>query len=273
MFRAIGPSQLPHGRLHDTDARVVAPPFSIESALDAYVLDESEDRPPDGKWHPSSMFACERKAIYQVRGVPEDEPISARLRRIFFLGTNFHQITQTAIARIVDRAQNEVVATYAEVGINVPLLNIDGHGDAVVIFADGSWDLIELKSINEWGLKSVVKSGIPKAEHTSQALTYQYCLSRYPWTDQEGNVHPPLGLNGRVRIAYLGKDAMDVAEFFVYPTRSWDEEFEAYLAKLQRYKQDGAALPPRLPDQTKYPCNWCSFKTTCWTRDPEGVDL
>jgi len=70
-------------------------PFSIESALDAYVLDESEDRPPDGKWHPSSMFGCERKAIYQVRGVPEDGPISARLRRIFFLGTNFHQITQT----------------------------------------------------------------------------------------------------------------------------------------------------------------------------------
>ena len=87
------------------------------------------------------MFGCERKAIYQVRGVPEDGPISARLRRIFFLGTNFHQITQTAVTAALAREGRSIRAAYHEVGIKVPLLNIDGHGDSLVQLEDGTWEL------------------------------------------------------------------------------------------------------------------------------------
>ena len=137
--------------------------------------------------------------------------------------------------------------------------------------ARGSWS--EYKSIAEWGFKQVKKEG-PKDDHKKQALTYAYCLTRYPWTDDTGEIHEPLGVGLiRARVVYLDKSSMDVSEWFVYPTRDWDEQFEAYLAKLQRYKQDGKALPLRLDDKTKYPCSYCSFKTRCWEIDSEGVSL
>ena len=260
--------------------------FSVESTLDKHLLATEEPRPPDGYWHPSAIFSCERQAVYEKRGVPQSNERDARSRRILKLGSTLHEIVQKALA---DDANARAV--YNEVRVEIPGLKTRGSLDSLLEFSDDEYELLELKSISASGFKY---GGMPKPEHVKQARTYAMALMRYGGVagtlDAADRLMtfatiPPLGNKlKRVRMVYFSRDDLTMREFTQYegqpilPTQEWMDDLEGKIALLDAYMEDGTALPPRLPLDEKGKLNWlcrdyCLWRTRCFGIDPEGVEL
>lgn len=267
---------------------------SVEAVLDAHIARTEKPRPPDGRWHPSSLFSCERQAVYEVRGTPPSDNRENKSRRILRLGTTVHEIVQRALIE-----DAKALAVYNEVAVDIPGLNVTGHSDTLIQHTENDWELLEFKSI---GARGMQYGDLPKSEHEEQARTYAYGLRKiggrvpgpeiancdcldYPCEHSEltpeerPGIIPPLGdaLN-RIRIVYFSRDDLRVQEFVLPIDTDWEDEFEARIARLERYRKDGEALPPRLPLEKNGKKNWlcagyCLFRTQCWEQDGEGVNL
>lgn len=242
--------------------------FNVRSALDRYIGANQSIREPDGKWHPSGLFGCERQAIYDIRGTEPTDERDPRSKRILYTGTTFHEIVQAAVA-----ADPGVDFAHTEVTIDVPELNIAGHADQLLRFPDGSWELQEYKTISPKGMEY----GLPKPEHIGQARAYLYALRYY---GSPPGIPPLRDDLTAVRITYISRDDMRVEEFVIEADPAWEAEFEDKLDRLERYRADTIALPPRLPDEVKrgkrqraWLCTYCPYLTRCWGQDPEGVAL
>ena len=255
--------------------------FSVADTLDQHILRTERPRPPDGLWHPSSLFSCMRQAIYEVRGVPASDPRTDKSRRILKMGSTVHEIVQEALT-----ADSGAEAVYNEVEVNIPPLRVTGHCDTLLRHADDDYELLEFKSISPRGMQY---GDLPKSEHVRQARTYVYGLRRFggtvvltgedlsPLTANTLTI-PPLGSKLREpRLAYFSRDDLRVEEFVLDPDPEWDQRFEDYIARLEKYREDGTALPLRLPLE-KGRRNWlckdyCQFRSRCWDNDPEGEVL
>lgn len=256
--------------------------FSVQAALDHHVAEIEEDRPADGRWHPSSLSSeCSRKAIYTFRGVEESDPADSRARRVFRVGHILHEFAQTAVAKAPG-----VKKAYHELRIDDPELNIAGHTDDLVEFEDGSYELQEYKSKNSRSMEVALSKGeLPDRAHVVQAGVYMFVLRRRGAVakDREtglDTIIPPLGDKlSQARITYLSKDDMRVEEFVV----PWDDDAERLIREqldyLEEYRQAEWSLPPRLPMQGKkkhWMCEWktgrCPFFSRCWELDPDHVD-
>ena len=237
--------------------------FTVEAALDDHVAALEIPRLPDGKWHPSSIFGCDRKAIYEVRGTTPTNPPNAGSRRTFRIGHIFHSFLQDAVAAKVGTA---ILRAYAEVPVNLPRLNITGHADGLVEHDNGAWELLEYKTTKEAGMAR----GLPKDDHVWQAFSYMAAL-REAGSPEHGI--PPLGDSlSRARIAYIAKETMRVSESLIFWSQDRQDELEATVARLDTYRADGVALPPRLPisgGRKHWLCSYCSFATRCWEADKE----
>jgi hypothetical protein len=62
----------------------------VKEIVDDYIESVTDDREPDGLYHPSSMVGCTRKAIYDVRGVEPTDPIDTKTKRKFYIGHRIH---------------------------------------------------------------------------------------------------------------------------------------------------------------------------------------
>lgn len=279
-------------------------PFSVEAAVDRYVEELEEARGHDGLWHPSGLFGCPRKAVYDYLGVDKDEP-DARAKRIFRLGHMLHEFVQTAIAAWVDSidpGEDGLVLFLPEVKVVDPELGVKGHADGLGLYADGHWELFEFKSINSNAFKY---GDLPKDDHRKQPTLYAGILRRLggtwkvdgprralpvgglgleAFTDEEGDLRlriPPLPDLTRMQLVYVSKDDMQMEAF----PQLWTPEKEAwigsYLERLQRHADEGT-LPHRLPNKTlpsgnisptqrDYRCSYCPFAARCWNVDKEGV--
>ena len=287
--------------------------FSVASALDAHVAATEDEREPDGCYHPSGLFSCERQAIYGVRGVPQTNPVDAQTKRVFRVGHELHRIVQTAVSSTEGSPETEVV--FHEVKCHSPKLNLLGHADSLRMWIDEEADellaeVIEYKSIKESSLR-YKNTMLPREEHVAQALVYAWILRHEPWyTEMEPDVeylcpncqtpwkcngpHEPQGerweprkpLGDRlrqVRICYISKDDLNIIEFPVPVTDEGERKLEEYVARLDKYRNDETALPPRIfpgesPPTNKigranFPCGWCSWETKCWIKDGIGVEL
>lgn len=261
----------------------------ITPALDTHLLETAEEREPDGYWHPSSLWGCDRQAVYLVRGTPETDPKEAADYRPLAMGKALHTLVQAA----VKPGNGRIVRAWHEVKVRIPKLNITGSADSVVELAcsdeNGEWveyEVEEFKSTKSIALKYAKGDKYPKANHIGQALIYTYGMRYFNWfteyIDDMGvtitEEHQPLGGKlKRCRITYLGKDNFEVMEYLVDITPEWEARLLAYIANLEKYREDGEALPPRLARDDKGAKNWlcgyCQFRTRCWDEDGEGVEL
>lgn len=250
--------------------------FSIVSALDDHVRRVEVPREPDGKWHPSSLYGCPRKAVYEVRATQPTNERDDRSRRILQVGQVLHDFVQGAVEAHVD-----IEEAYAEVKIEIPELNIVGSADQLIRFPGGVWELEEYKTINSMAFRY---KDLPKADHVGQVTPYLKALREHGGTTADGLIIPPLGDDlSRARISYVSKDDLLIEEAMVFFTPAKDRDLLERVAYLDRYRHDGQALPPRLPDEpvknspgkTKraYLCNYCPFATRCWDQDGEGGEL
>ena len=253
--------------------------FSVADALDAHIAATSEDREPDGMYHPSSLFLCERRAIYAVRGILPSNPPDAKTMRVFRVGHEFHRIVQEAVsgsAVALDEGIGDSGTTayvYHEIELHSPRLNLKGSADTVRFYLDDEAEellveVIEYKSIKEASLK--YGKELPKPDHVQQALTYAYILRHEVWwtpaeydetagmcpncqTPWKCNgphepppprmeMHRPLGDRLRhVRICYVGKESIDVREFLVEITDEGERALERYIAHLDLYRLSGVS--------------------------------
>lgn len=276
--------------------------FSVRAALDRYVAEKSPPRPPDGKYHPSGMFSCARKTIYELRGTQETDPRDERSHRVLFVGSRWHEIVQAAV-----ESHGGADEVYTEVPVDVPELNITGHADQLVRLGD-RWELQEFKSISSRGFSFL--KGAAKPEHVEQASVYLWGLRNRgasvpnrntpggyhlhpPSTDRIPNTSggcscgkfayseiPPLGDKlDRIRFVYISKDDLRIEELLVFWTPDMERQIKERIAYLDKYRNDpvGLSLPPRLPVDAKgkrnWLCNYCPFATRCWDVDPAELPL
>lgn len=254
----------------------LTPPYRsnlIEHALDAHVLANETSREHDGMWHPSSISGCARKAVYEMRQVQPTNPLTAKQKRVFFIGHLLHEKMQAAMA-----ASPHVSEIYTEVQVRIPELGVGGAADQVVVLVsdDGTAELLEFKSIKEWGWKKLTG---PKEDHLEQIKPYFIALREYGGVDQDGKVLPPLGDKlRRVRFAYIEKATLDIKEYTVEWDPEWVHDVQSKVAILDEYRDDSLSLPPRLPasgGKKDYRCDWgwgkCAFFDRCWNTDGEGI--
>ena len=249
--------------------------FSVAEAVDAYIASVTEAREPDGKWHPSSMFGCVRQAIYHVRGTPITEDTDKITKRRFYIGHRLHEAVQRALEGAAG-----VEECYSEFEIDVESANVVGHGDTLVKLKDGRWILVEVKSIKKMGMKF----GLPKPDHVSQVKVYAWAARNHGFyhidVDLEDRMeerihHPPLGkaLVGIV-LVYMEKEDLKIVEVPFDWDDSWNGEIAERLVDLEMYRADPMSLPPRLPyvgGKKDWHCNYCPFKTKCYTGDPVEI--
>ncbi len=244
--------------------------FSVASALDDYIESVTDTREPDGKWHPSSMWGCNRQAIYQVRGTKTTEDTDILSKRRFYIGHRLHE----AVQRAVESAKG-VIECFPEFEVDVKDVNVSGHGDILLRLTDGTYLVIEVKSIK----KSGMRMGLPKEQHKSQAMTYTWCLRHYGGramgSDGEWVVIPPLGESLRgMAIVYLEKEDLTIVEKFFPWEDEWNATMGEKLVELEMYKADPDSLPPRLPfngTRKHWLCGYCAFYTKCWREDPAEI--
>lgn len=283
--------------------------ISVQDTLDAYIKSIETERKADGLWHPSSLFSCERQALYELRGTEPSNPRTARSRRILRQGTNLHEMVQEAMIR-----ESGATAVYNEVGLSYPEYGITGHSDTLLEWDESAventpwadrnleYELFEFKSIGgkslEWALR---KGELPKPEHEGQARCYAMILRRKggmvdappdedhmcpncttPWKCNGPHlppppiVIPPLGDRlTRIQIAYFSRDDLKVEPFELTVSEAWEAKFEERMERLEGFRADDTALPERLPLDAKGKKNWlcesfCLFRDRCWNKDGEG---
>jgi hypothetical protein len=235
--------------------------FTVSGAMDAHIEQLETPRPPDGKWHPSSLYGCDRKALYEVRGTTPSDERDVKSKRALRQGHIYHEFIQQAVAA----QAGDGVAVFDEVKIESPDLHLTGSVDGLIFLGKDNVQVLEYKTIKAWGFKALTG---PKEDHIGQTKAYVYCLRNYGGRiPQFGTVIEPLGDRLKsVRFAYICKDDFSIKEFVLDYDPSWDAEVEQRVAELSAYRESGM-LPPRLRGESgkrNWLCGYCPFETRCW---------
>jgi hypothetical protein len=141
----------------------------IIKKLDQYLL-TMNDRDEDRRWDinsPSSAGKCPRSIVYSRLNYETDAcHVDARSRRIFDNGTHVH-------LRLQEYMLESGILHMDEVPVFDDVLQIQGHTDGLINISKFEAGILEIKSINDNGYKSLVDA---KEEHKMQATVYMYCL-------------------------------------------------------------------------------------------------
>lgn len=240
------------------------PAPKIASIVDDYIESVTDDRPPDGWYHPSSMWGCDRKTIYEVRGTPVDSPPDTVAKRRFYIGHRLHEAVQRAL-----ESHPDITDFMPEGEVEWPEYNITGHFDGLV-FYKGEWYLLEVKSIK----KAAVRMGLPKEDHVKQAVTYWWCVTNHGYRDANGLEYGPLKLAGIIMV-YVEKEDLLIYQMDLTPEPEWSTMVPQKVAELDLWRDDEDSLPPRLPrgkgGKKHWLCGYCPFAEKCWNSDPAVV--
>lgn len=180
-----------------------------------------------------------------------------------------HEFAQEAIEK-----DPGVRTFYPEVTIWNPDLNIYGHADGLLQLLDGTWIVIELKTINSMAFRY---KDLPKPEHVRQVTSYIETIREfgclYKLRDGTiGNV-APLGDKLRAgRIIYISKDDLRIEECHVIYTAAKREELikSVALLELHRINDTYPDRLPLVPNKKKtelerdWQCRYCAWQDECW---------
>ena len=246
--------------------------ISVTKALDSYIESVTDEREPDGAYHPSAMFLCDRQAMYGLRATPITNPVDFKSKRRFYIGHRLHEVVQRAL-----EIAPGVAAFFPEFRVSLLDPRVEGHGDGLILLDDGTYIVLEVKSTKRFALKF----GLPKIEHQKQVRTYAWAAREHGvWVMNDSYEEvflEPLGdrLIGTL-IVYVEKEELDVWEYFENYDDAWGAFIDEKLNELEVYREDPDSLPPRLPlkadGKKQWPCNYCPWKDKCWRVDPKEIE-
>ena len=244
----------------------------IAGALTSFLVDTEKDRLPDGYFHPSSLFQCDRLAVYEQRAYEKSDTKKPEEHIPLRMGTLIHELLQASVTHMADTER--IQEAWHEVKVIIPDLMVTGSADSLVLLADGTYEVEEFKSTKSSGIKYAKGGFTPKENHVNQGLTYVYGMRYFPWytehTMPDGTVetvkHAPLGGKlTKLRVTYFGKDAGEILEFTYTITSEWEQWFVDYIRILRDYE----GLPARKPEKDWLCKSYCAFRTRCWEADGE----
>lgn len=241
--------------------------------VDDYIHSVNDERLPDGKYHPSSMYGCTRKVMYEVRATPPSEASTSASERRFYIGHRLHEAIQRTL-----ESHPSIEECYAEVEVDYEEYTLGGHGDAL-IKVDGEWWIIEAKSIK----KFAIKFGLPKEDHVKQAVSYWWAVRNNGfWYDDDDHMarhwHKPVDVKGVIMV-YWEKEGLSILQYTLEPEPWWNTLVPERTAELDAWANDPDSLPPRVPLNKDGKKNWqckgadyyCPFYTKCWYEDPHEI--
>ena len=225
-------------------------------AIDEHVEELEEERQPDGKWHPSSMWTCTRAAVLGHRGRPATNKPDAQTKRVFRIGHMYHAFVQQALGLSPD-----FLTVFAEFGIEVDKWGVRGNGDVLVEFEDGHWEVFEIKSTKS--LKFT-----PKSDHLKQASVYFTAARDHGfYCDRaDGVVTYHDGLGDRltaIRLVYLNKTDLETKEYVYQYDPQWREDIEervAFLNWVAEKPVDELPMLDRKDKGTAWFMDYCPYK-------------
>lgn len=171
-----------------------------------------------GAFHPSQLYQCPRRQMFDFHGVAGLKAYNPQLQNIFNDGTWRHMRWQIMLL-------NAGILTRAEVGVEFPQYNLQGSVDG--LNDDERW-MFELKGTSQYG--RIKKSGQPLDAHTKQ-------INAYLWT---------LGLD-RCVVIYEDKSSQDWTEMEVHRDEKIVLEVTDILEGLNTHLSDDS-LPEVLDD-------------------------
>ena len=248
--------------------------FTVAQALNEYIRATAKPRKPDGMWHPSGLYGCDRKTIYEVRGTAPTDDRDDRSYRILEVGQIMHDFIQGALKN----SNTYVAQAWDEVKVSAPDIKLVGSVDMLVQHHDKSYEVLEFKTINSYAFKY---KELPKEEHVGQVRAYLHALRYYGGIVNEGTPQEhaiePLGSDlTTARIIYVSKDDMMMEEYPVEWTAEGDADLISRINRLESHQSAGT-LPERLKPEVKkgklqrnWLCGYCQFQTKCWDEDKEA---
>ena len=215
--------------------------INVKDLLDQKIKEEQEtrkDRVSSGKWKPSSFGKCFRQQYWIRAKEPESNPIDDRVKRVLRAGQLFHDFVQGLL-------------TDYESEVLIETDDVKGYADIVI--AD---EVIDIKSQHSgafWHFQNDSKYPITvrKRNDFLQASWYAIQLGKK-----------------FVRLVYISKDDLCIAEFVVSMNEIWRQQVDNELKAL-RYFWDKKELPPAQPRAymnnkgVSQDCKYCRFKDKC----------
>lgn len=222
---------------------------STKDVLDEYLARQNTPREPDGKFHPSSLWMCDRQAVMTARGEAVTNAPTERALRVFELGNTLHLLIQSALkAKYGDRFSPE---------FEIAMEWIAGHGDGLLMDTSDEGDVVyEFKSTRS--LYKVRKEKRASPHHLQQGATYAVALHKLGVKIKE------------LRVVYFEKSGMDIQEY-IYPWQdSWESEVDNKVAALLPYLDE--AMKDQYPACTgpKWLHAYCPFFPACEQAKPGG---
>ena len=207
----------------------------LKEIIDKFYLDRQKDR-EQHHFYVTDAGKCPRQIFFRFKNVPKKE-MEARILRVFDHGDHIHELIMGALL-----GSRDIHVISSEVNIP-PQELISGRADAII--SDGNKDLyvLDIKSINSMGFRSLTQ---PKKENTDQIQLYLHYLKI------------PKGI-----LLYVNKDSQELKEFLVSYNQA---QVQSLLENLTVLKEqiDCNVVPSRIPDHFKnWQCRYCQFKEIC----------
>lgn len=226
--------------------------------LDEYLKALDSGREADGKFHPSSLWMCDRQAVMTARGEKKSNPPDAKSLRVFKVGHLIHELIQAAMSWKFDTvdSSSQVVPTMTRPEFAIEEEWVVGHGDDALfinfLLPDEEVIVYEFKSTRS--LAKQRKSGKPSEHHVAQGATYAAALAAKGTNVKE------------LRVVYFEKTNLDIQEFIIPYNPEWRVQLDKKVAELQPYLDQPGVYPPCTGESWLKP--YCPFFPICHQQNP-----
>ena len=239
----------------------------LEVIYDDYLNDLQDKRSEEvyvgheDKYNASSAGQCFKKHWYKTNKY-EGTPIDQRTNRLFRLGTLVHEDIQLAIERYKEWKNNDL-SIEIETEVNIPLFNVRGHID-VVIINDASKEILiyDMKTAHSFKWKLLfgqIKNRKPNADDGYRLQIATYILgmqhnAKYIDYDYEAILW------------YYKKDTSHTKSSYV--DKRWIQQAIDYWGEVNT-TLEGIEEPDDLPrgsygiPNEDWECGYCPFESIC----------
>lgn len=252
---------------------------------------ESDKRRKYDHFHPSSFGQCLRKTAFQFYGVPRDEELEPRVRRIFAAGHAHHHRMQTDFSKMgilrgywkclrchKIHGKDEKWGVFMPVKCSCDKLLPDDfptrklYGDSLFEYeeitvkdaehgfeghCDGIIELVKDEEDSRYVIDFKTVNGEKFKFLKSPDPVYVTQIRIYMWI---------LGISQGI-IFYEEKNTHEIKEYHIYQDENHIAEIRNSAKKLQEIlKLEKIPSIPKIYAKDKKPCMYCEFKKKCWSK-------